>query len=216
MFTRVASLFVLAPLAFAGISLASGVQFPVADGGTGNTYEVVIDASLARDAAMHKAESVHGHLVTITSAAEQAFVESLFADSNVPTGSYWIGLERAGLDQFRWFTNEPFAYNNFPSGEPNNFMGDENAGQIYWTQDVAADVFNRRGAWNDAPANGYTEGDIPDLIRAGLVIERELLVGNDGNGTDGPPVAIPLPPAILAAPFTVALAGLVARRRRAA
>lgn len=225
MFTRTAFTLVIAPLACAGISQAASVQFPVAQGGTGNTYEVVFDASLDQGAAIDRASSLQGHLVTITSSSEQAFVESLLSTSNAPTGSYWMGLERAGLDQFRWLTDEAFAYNHFAGGEPNNFQGVENAGQIYWAQDAVSDVFNRRGSWNDAPASGYTAGDISDLIRAGAVIEKEANVGSggggnggsgngDGGSTDGPPAAIPLPPAILAAPFTAALAGLFARRRR--
>ena len=203
----------IAPVAAAGAAGAAPAVFQVADGGNGHAYDVVLDPGLTRDGATRVASAVSGHLVTITSAQEQAFVESLLLDSGAPTGSYWMGMERASSDQFRWVTNEPFEYNNFPGGEPNNFQGVENAGQIYWSQDLADDFAGRRGTWNDAPLAGYTEGDIPDLIRAGLVFEIELPDPTGGDGGGGP-MPIPLPPALLAGPLAAAAGALTLRRRR--
>ena len=75
-------------------AVAATVPFPVSAGGTGNGYEVVFDTSAGRLAAAGAAASAGGHLVTITSPSEQAFVESLLANANAPTGSYWMGLQR--------------------------------------------------------------------------------------------------------------------------
>jgi hypothetical protein len=58
---------------------------------------------------------VGGHLVTVTSEEEQAFVVANFF------GTFWIGADdRAEEGTFRWVTCEPFAYRNFAPGEPDN------------------------------------------------------------------------------------------------
>src|SRR5687768_15595986 len=96
---------VLAPLARAGVAAAGPVAFAVADGGTGNSYEVVVDADASYLTAGGLAAADGAHLATITSPAEQSFLEDLLAASAAPTGSYWIGLER-GLGGFVWSTGE--------------------------------------------------------------------------------------------------------------
>jgi hypothetical protein len=66
-----------------------------------------------------EAESLGGHLVTINSQDELAFVSSTFQDAyslwygpDSPSGRvFWTGLEKAG-DTWQWVTGEPF--NDFP------------------------------------------------------------------------------------------------------
>jgi hypothetical protein len=58
------------------------------------------------------------HLVTITSAAEAAFVEAIR-----PGRDRWIGLSRpvgsaSAAASFQWITAETFAYTNWGTGEP--------------------------------------------------------------------------------------------------
>lgn len=214
MSTRIASaaFCLLAPVAMtAGVSRAAFVEFPTSGGGTGNSYEVVQDNATSHTDAVAAAVAAGGHLVTITSASEQSFVESLLLNSGVSTGGYWMGLNRISADGFAWTTGEPFEFVNFPSGEPNNFLGIENFGQVYWSKDIADDIASRRGSWNDAPEAGYTGADIPDLNLAGFIIERTA-----PTTTEPPPVAIPLPPALLAAPLGMLIAGLASRRKRIA
>jgi hypothetical protein len=208
------------------ISRAATVPFPVSAGGTGNAYELVLDSSSDHDAAQAAASSSGGHLVTITSASEQSFVEQLLSDAGAATGSYWIGLERTGsgngAGSFAWETNEPVSFTNFADGEPNNYPSNENGGSIYWSQDPSSLTFERRGGWNDAPLSGFLPGALPnDLVRQGFVLEVEGIGGGNpgggnGGGGDGGGGgnAIPLPPAILAAPLGMLLAGFAARRRK--
>ena len=60
-----------------------------------------------------------GHLATITSAAEQAWLMS------VTSSAAWIGLtDEANEGNFLWVTGEPFVYNNWCSFQPNN-LGNE-------------------------------------------------------------------------------------------
>ena len=74
-----------------------------------------------------------GHLVTVTSAAENNFIFNLW-----PSG--WIGLTDEVVEgQWRWVTGEPFSWSNWNAGEPNN------AGNEDYIQFVGG------GKWNDLP-----------------------------------------------------------------
>jgi hypothetical protein len=74
-----------------------------------------------------------GHLVTVTSPAENNFIFNLW-----PNG--WIGLTDEVIEgQWRWVTGEPFSWSNWNGGEPNN------AGNEDYIQFVGG------GKWNDLP-----------------------------------------------------------------
>ncbi len=74
-----------------------------------------------------------GHLVTITSAAENNFVFNTW-----PSG--WIGFNDEAIEgQWRWVTGESVVYTNWNGGEPNN-SGNEDYAQ-----------FVSGGRWNDLP-----------------------------------------------------------------
>jgi hypothetical protein len=224
---------VLAPVVLmsaATSSHAATVPFPVSAGGTGNGYEVMFDPSLDQSAASAAASSAGGHLVTITSASEQSFIESLLNNAGAATGSYWIGLQRTGsggsTSDFAWETAEPVSFTHFASGEPNNYPNhDENGGTVYWSQNPSDPGFARRGDWNDAPDAGFPNGALPDdLTRRGFILEVEGAGGgntggngggnNGGGDGGGGGNAIPLPPAIFAAPLGMLAAAIASRRRK--
>jgi hypothetical protein len=85
-----------------------------------------------------------GHLVTITSSEENAFILSIFPD----TSSYWIGAYQipdssAENIGWCWVNNESFVYSNWASGEPNdNGDGEENNEENYA-------FMNSSGSWVD-------------------------------------------------------------------
>ena len=74
-----------------------------------------------------------GHLVTITSAAENNFVFNTW-----PSG--WIGFTDEAVEgQWRWVTGESVTYTNWNGGEPNNANNEDYA------------QFVSGGRWNDLP-----------------------------------------------------------------
>jgi hypothetical protein len=81
------------------------------------------------------------HLVTVTTAAEQAFVAPL-----VGTTDAWIGLSnQANAAVFAWVTGEPLAFTNWAAGEPNHGAGacarlKASAGGL-WADQACTDAF---------------------------------------------------------------------------
>ncbi|GHU87270.1 hypothetical protein FACS1894202_01270 [Clostridia bacterium] len=105
-------------------------------------------------------EQTGGHLVTITSAGEQEFVEKMKKPSDKKW--FWIGAtceDKPGT--WTWVTGEKWSYSNWDAGEPNYSNGTE----LYAATDM------RRGyRWNDIMnSGGYSEGDW--LVYGGFICE---------------------------------------------
>ena len=86
------------------------------------------------------AQSLGAHLATLSNAAENNFI--------IGNGKQaWIGLtDKASEGNFVWVTGEPFVYNNWFAGEPNN-SGNE---------DFVVTNFWYAGQWNDyGPLNTF-------------------------------------------------------------
>jgi hypothetical protein len=151
-----------------GVAEAIPSQFP----GNGHFYDVItVPGGISWGGAKALAElltlgPLSGHLATITSDAEGAFVTSTF-DPQVPpsTINYWLGGFQPvpGLDEpaggWVWVTGEPFIYTNWQGGEPND-AGDEEHALLLWEQ------INGAGArqWNDGN---------PSILAPGFVVEFE-------------------------------------------
>jgi hypothetical protein len=83
---------------------------------------------------------LEGHLVTISSAAENTFVRDLVA--LVTPDAAWLGLTDQQIEgTFRWVTGEPLVFENWFPGEPNNFNNVEDCVEI--------DISLSDGKWND-------------------------------------------------------------------
>jgi hypothetical protein len=90
-------------------------------------------SSMTWTAARQACANMGGYLVTVTTAAENNFIYSLWSDG-------WIGLTDEVVEgQWRWVTGEPYTWSNWNPGEPNN------AGNEDYIQFVG------NGKWNDLP-----------------------------------------------------------------
>lgn len=128
-------------------------------GGNGHGYALVLD-SMSWDEAREAAESltalgVPGHLATITSPEEQAFVEANFDLSTTP----WLGGAQAAGgaepdEGWRWITGETWSYHNWGGSEPgNNYAGGFGVLPLGSSEDVLHFWNVAVGTWNDLPRN---------------------------------------------------------------
>lgn len=116
---------------------APGAPSPVYNPANGHWYQAVLVAGgiswpQARDAAAALSYAGYpGHLVTLTSADENGFVDSYLPLPGAD--EWWTGAyqDRSAPDYsepaggWRWITGEPWAYTFWGPGQPDNFQGDQ-------------------------------------------------------------------------------------------
>lgn len=139
---------VVALVAGAAVAPAYGTTPPVCDPATGHCYEVVrVSGGITWPAAKAAAEArtyegFRGHLVTITSQAENDFLVT----NGLAVAQHWIGGSQP-LGQscancnWSWVTGEPFTYTNWALFEPNDWYGA--ASEQY------LEFWYPAGRWND-------------------------------------------------------------------
>jgi hypothetical protein len=158
------------------------------DGGNGHTYIIraVANPGISWEQSKAAAECEGGHLATISSAEEQAFIEDVllgtdtrsYFDSFQPWG-YWLGAQNTGSG-WAWVTGESFSYESWAQGEPSaapttpTFMGMFGRGAANWFGNPAL-----RGGWDDVlPENAW--------LFLSYIVEIETtptLADADGDGT---------------------------------
>lgn len=111
----------------------------------GNYYQVY-DNSMTWTEAKEYCENLGGHLATITTAEEQAFVESII---NYGTKSYyWLGGTDENVEgDWTWVTGERFSYTHWGEDMPDNYQT-ENYLMIF-KEDHPSKAGNTFGYWND-------------------------------------------------------------------
>jgi hypothetical protein len=191
-------------------------QGPYGTGGTWNIYEVVLDPlqwiDALDDAQSRTQQGVTGNLVSLHSLEENLFVHGIAGGGDV-----WIGLtdregmapsvinggaaapqESAGLGSpltqgWAWTSGEPFAFQNFGGGEPNDVNGEDAAhirGDGRWND-------HQSGLGFDDPIGGVlqpgTAGDESGGPTFKYVVEYNTFAGSPfaGIANPGPPTVFP-------------------------
>ncbi len=161
----------------------NAVFWSASAGGTDHFYEYVNTPTPSWSSANTAASGrtllgLKGHLVSITSAAENEVVRNLYLGMDLFDMRAWIGLTvPAGDFGWSWITGEDFAYANWSAGEPTG-NGER------WVEFFAA------GVWND---NAETYFDNQGYA---VEYEPEFLVGQlrDPAGDATPNPALPRSP----------------------
>ena len=115
------------------------------DPATGHCYASFDGESTTFAAAQAACAASGGYLATITSAAEQAFVNA----AQNPAENPWIGAGEDGNDTdavFDWVTDEAFGFSSFAPGQPDDDAAFGGNGECLHLLDAS-------GQWNDTNCN---------------------------------------------------------------
>ncbi|XP_032895245.1 lectin-like [Amblyraja radiata] len=86
-------------------------------------------------------EQNYGHLATVISSDHNTFINNMIGAVSKEKPHAWIGLnDRCQEGNFRWADGSSYIYNNWSSGEPNNYGGVEDCVTVNRYGD---------GTWND-------------------------------------------------------------------
>lgn len=145
--------------------VAEPIEWALEAGGNGHFYQLVVnDEPLTWHEAARRAMNTYyrgmpGHLVTMTSPAEDEFVVRNVVQELPPRG-IWMGLTdvlREG--HFRWITGEPVDYSNWanhPAQQPDNYReADWHGGEDYGMYTSFPD--RQPWAWNDLSIDSIHE-----------------------------------------------------------
>lgn len=193
---RIHAALALASLGFGTAASAAPVYSPV----TGNYYDYVnrdLDdqgyttwswEQARADARLRSHMGLQGHLVTITSAAEEdVLIANWFAD--ILYGQPWLGGFRgtgSGAG-WQWVTGEAFAYANWGTGEPNDAGGNE-IYLHYQSVNVASVTQYERYGWNDVAGSyraayfiEYSAVPAPGALSLALIGATGLVLRRPGR-----------------------------------
>jgi cysteine-rich repeat protein len=172
-------------------------QYPGGDGfsvdpTTGNCYVSFDGEQTTWAAAETSCLGIGGHLVTITSAAEDAVV---LAAQN-PAEDPWIGATDDANDTdsvFDWVTDELFGYTHYAAGQPDDDFGTGGNGECLH-------ILNGLGEWNDTNCNfvGFVVGRICEVEKTpcgdGIVEPSETCDDGGSSPSDGCSAACAIEP----------------------
>lgn len=165
--------------------MTAPMRWETSAGGNGHYYDVVVEAGLTWAAAKARAEALGGHLVSITSAAENEFVGRLYARQPGsqysiawPFGPFIGASQAAGASEpdggWGWVTGEPWGFTSWAPSEPSNSMCVPSGPNV--TESVAQFVGNG-AVWNDV---NPTPDSCFGWICTGFIVEWESDCNGDG------------------------------------
>ena len=128
-----------------------------------HSYSIIHNTMTWKEA-KEACEAMGGHLATITSAEEQKVIENL----NTQNDNLWIGGYKNADGQWCWVTGEPWEYENWGDGEPNNssnVVADENCVAMWpekWNDLANGNIYEQSGyicEWEATNDEGTVEED---------------------------------------------------------
>ena len=182
---------VLGAAAAAAVSMSAlagdAVQWRVEDGGNGHWYSRV-EATESWNWHESNCRALGGHLATVTSSAEQAFVGTLNAVSNTWIGGYQIPNSCEPGCGWAWVTGEMWSYQNWDSWAPDNYYPNDNylhvdtndnrwndqvedsnyPAILEWDADCNSDGLVDYGQCRDGTLPDYNGNNIPDCCDQGV------------------------------------------------
>ncbi len=157
----------------------------------GNSYYLIVrNDYITRQEAKAACEAMGGQLASITSAEEQAFIESI----NTSALCLWIGGYRDDDGEWKWISGEAWDYTNWGDGEPNNsdaVVSNERYVTIwpYLWNDLANDnTIEQYGyicEWNLGISTDIPSTDDTDEENSGTVKDETSDSASDGNDSTG-------------------------------
>lgn len=145
---------------FTGIAYADSAKIQNPD--NGHWYQR-IDTIIRWHNAKAHCETLGGHLVTISSAQENSFVNALYNARTVGGGWNWLGATDERIEGlWEWVTGEDWGYTNWAPGEPNNLYPE------HWL------IMYSNGTWNDVFGSGFIGGKFYDNVGV-FICEWDLI-----------------------------------------
>ncbi len=127
------------------------IKWLASAGGNDHFYALTTTAYTNWFDAEAEASLFGGHLVSISSAEEQRFIEDTFLGGTTASNVFYTGLnDLVSEGVYVWSSGESLTYTNWNSGEPNN-LGDEDAVVVNYHYRLS---LGPRGSWNDTSAYG--------------------------------------------------------------
>ena len=161
-----------------GIANATPIQWLESEGGNGNSYDV-INVTLSWPDAKLAAEALGGHLVTITSAEENAWLTQQFGyglDKIFWIGAYQLTGSPEPAGGWTWVTDEVFNFTNWCcGGAPNNGGDSPNE----WAATLFYTIHPVNGTtWNDVNGFGTEPGYILEVENSAPIPEPTTAVSD--------------------------------------
>jgi len=131
--------------------LPGWARWEESEGGNGHFYRLT---QLPCEAPIAESEAVlyGGHLVTVDSSAEQAFLNRAFLNGPMAGAPLWIGLSDSRIEgRWEWRGGATATYRNWSPGQP---QGGESEDYVAMNWGVAEGRNDPLGSWHDVPTAG--------------------------------------------------------------
>lgn len=168
-FHAVRSILIIFAFFIQHLGWSQSATWQIGAGGNGHYYELIaVPGGITWNNASVSATNRGGYLATITSSSENAFVHGVasqntnawyISGSTTWYGPWLGGVQPAGSVEpaggWRWVTEEPLAYSNWASVQPNNSGGAEDRIQFVGATLATAATWNDLAQTNIAFVRGY-------------------------------------------------------------